>query len=398
MAGTAELEQIRRRRERVGHVGATLLVFLTGLVPDQPTDPVVWSTGQFVLNLVAAVILLARVRLTFLVLPILTLLAWISVPLGLFNPGVVTAVAIASYAVTLRVDRRRALIGTGILAVIMLGAGLVAGAAVPQSVLAVLLAGAVGDAIRTQREHMAAITDRAVRAENTREAVARQRVAEDRLAIARDLHDVVAHQIAVINLHAGVASSALLARPDDAEQSLATIRGASRSVLAEIGDLLTTLRDPTSPNVGPPGLTQLDDVVREFATHGLQTEVTWQGDPYDLPGKVDVAAMRILQEALTNAHKHGTGRRASILVEYLPRSLRVTVANPVPEPVADAVTMRGPGTGHGLAGMAERVESVRGTLDHGLREDGTWVLTAQLPTSTPDSTPPTEMPPREAHA
>ncbi|WP_221584669.1 histidine kinase [Microbacterium sp. G2-8] len=392
-----ELEQIRRRRQRVGHAGATLLVVLAGMIPDHPTDPVVWSTGQFVLNLLAAAILLARVRLPFVVLPILTVLAWVSVPLGLFNPGLVTAVAIASYAVTLRVDRRRSLIGTAVLAAIMLGAGLVAEAGVPQSVLAVLLAGAVGDAIRTQREHMAAITDRAVRAENTREAVARQRVAEDRLAIARDLHDVVAHQIAVINLHAGVASSALRDRPDDAERSLVTIRDASRSVLAEIGDLLTTLRDPASPDVGPPGLTQLDDMVREFSTHGLQTEVTRQGEPYDLPGKVDVAAMRILQEALTNAHKHGTGRRASIVIEYLPRSLRVTVANPVPEPVADAVATRGPGTGHGLIGMAERVESVRGTLEHGLREDGTWMLTTRLPTSTEDSTPPIETPRRKAH-
>ncbi|MDT0326966.1 sensor histidine kinase [Nocardiopsis lambiniae] len=379
------LEPSRRERRWAGHAGATLLVLLVGLVPDQPTSSVVWSPEQFALNLLAAAILLARDRMPFVVLPLLTVLAWISVPLGLFNPGVVTAAAIAGYAVTLQVDRRRSLAGTAVLAVVMLGAALAAHTAVPQSVLVVLLGGAIGDAIRTQREHMAAITDRAVRAENTREAVARQRVAEDRLAIARDLHDVVAHQIAVINLHAGVASSALRDRPDDAERSLATIREASRSVLTEIGDLLTTLRDPASSDIGPPGLTQLDDVVRDFATHGLQATVSWVGDPYDLPGKVDVAAMRVIQEALINANKHGTGRRASLVIEYLPRSLRVTVANPAPEPRADAVATRGTGTGYGLVGMAERVESVRGTLEHGLRQDGTWVLTAQLPTSTPEN-------------
>jgi signal transduction histidine kinase len=141
---------------------------------------------------------------------------------------------------------------------LMLVSALLAEAVVPQHVLVVVLGGVLGDAIRTQRAHLDALTDRAERAERTREALARQRVAEDRLSTARDLHDVVAHQIAVINLHAGVASSALRTRPDSAEASLALIRTASRTVLTEIGDLLAALRDPDAVDAGLPG----------FARHG----------------------------------------------------------------------------------------------------------------------------------
>jgi signal transduction histidine kinase len=248
--------------------------------------------------------------------------------------------------------------------------------------LVVVLGGVLGDAIRTQRAHLDALTDRAERAERTREALARQRVAEDRLSTARDLHDVVAHQIAVINLHAGVASSALRTRPDDAEASLTLIRTASRTVLTEIGDLLAALRDPDAVDAGLPGLALLDDVLRDLAAHGMDVTVrTVPGPDHaapELPAAVDAVALRVVQEALTNAHKHGTGRRAHLLVEHLPRSVRITVTNPVGlAGGSDA----GPGTGYGLLGTAERVGSVRGTLRHGLDGLGSWVLVAELPTA-----------------
>lgn len=364
-------------RRWAGDTAITVLVVLAGIMPVHPRTGLDWSTGVIVLNAAAAAALLVRRRFPFVVLPVAVALVVASVPLDLFNQGVGVAAAVATYAVVVRVPRPQGAWVTAVVATAMLGCALLAGEAAPQHGLAILFAGALGDAIRTQRAHLATLRERAERAERTREAVARQRVAEDRLTIARDLHDVVAHQIAVINLHAGVASSALRDRPDDAESSLATIRGASRTVLTEIGDLLATLRDPDAVETGPAGLAQLDEVVRDFASGGLDVTVRTDGEPRPLPATVDVAALRVVQEALANAHKHGTGRRAHVLVEHLPRALRLTVTNPV---APHQLGSDAPGTRQGLVGMGERVESVRGRLRHGPDGVGAWVLVAELPT------------------
>ncbi|MGW0172980.1 sensor histidine kinase [Rhodococcus sp. NPDC003322] len=365
----------------IGHLAVAVVVLVSGTLAPRPGDGFVWSPPVMALDVAVVVILLARHRAPFVVLPALVALVVVSVPLDLFNPGIATATAIAVYAATVRVSRPRGvLIAVGVAAV-MLVAVTVDGYNGFQNVLTVLLGGAVGDAVRTQRDYVTSITERAERAERTREALARQRVAEARLAIARDLHDVVAHQISVINLHAGVASSALRDRPLDAERSLTVIRRASRAALTEIGDLMATLRDPAAAAAGPAGLSQLDDVVREFAGHGVDVTVRIDGDRYELPPTVDVTALRVIQEALTNAHKHGTGREADVLVEYLPRSLRITVTNPT---APDGAARAAPGTRQGLIGMGERVESVRGTLSYGLDGIGTWILVAELPVEPVD--------------
>lgn len=368
----------------LGHVAATVTVVLAGGLPSHPGADLTWSPQVLALNLVAAAVLLGRRRWPAVVLSVVVALVLVSVPLGLFNGGTVAAAGIAVYTLSLRgLPHRRGLVVTLLVAVAMLGAALAAGSLAPQHVLVVLLGGAVGDAIHVQRENVAAITERAERAERTREALARQRVAEDRLAIARDLHDVVAHQIAVINLHAGAAGTALRSRPDDAAESLAVIRDSSRTVLREIGDLLATLRDPDAVDAGPPGMAQLDDVVRDMAAHGLDVTLRVSGEPYELPAAVDVTALRVVQEALTNAHKHGTEHRAHVLLEYRPRALCITVANPVPDARErvghpDRVAV---GTGNGLLGMRERVDSVRGELTAGPDGVGTWTLLARLPTA-----------------
>lgn len=359
-----------------GHVGAVLLVLGGGAVPPGPRQPVDWSTGQVVVTLVAAVLVLPRHRWPRSVLAATVGLLVVAGVLDLFSLGPASAVGVATYATVLGLSRRAGWLTTAAVTVVVATAGVLAGMVGPQYALVVMLGGAVGEAIRSQRAVVAAVTERAERAERTREALARQRVAEDRLGIARDLHDVVAHQIAVINLHAGAATTALRSRPDAAQESLATIRQASREVLAEIGDLMATLRDPDQVDTGPLGLAQLDEVVRGFAVHGLDVRVRVDGDPVDLPGRVDVVALRVVQEALTNAHKHGTQGRAHVRLEYRPRSLGITVANPV-DPAADAA--QGVGTRQGLVGMSERVESVRGTLASGRDGAGTWVVAVDLP-------------------
>lgn len=334
-----------------------------------------WRPDVLVVNLVAIAVLLLSRRYPRAALGALLGLTVLTVPLGLYNIGTVTAVAVAVYVVSTRTDRRTATLLTIGVALLVTGLALAVGVAGPQFLLVVCLGGALGDAIRTQQAAMAAVTERAERAERTREAVARQRVAEERLAIARDLHDVVAHQIAVINLHAGVAAGAVRTRPDDAERALATIRQASRTVLSEIGDLLATLREPGA--AAAVGLAHLDDVVRGLAADGLQVTVRRDGDLGTLPSAVDVVALRVVQEALTNAHKHGADRHAHVRLQHHDQTLTVTVTN------ACAPQTTGPGTRHGLLGMAERVESVRGTLTAG-PTSGTWTVRATLPTAATD--------------
>lgn len=365
-----------------GHAAASFAVLLTSPLPVEEDRMPEWHADLFAIALVAAVLLLLRRRRPVLTVVTTVALVWLSVPSGLFNPGVVLAAAIATFTASRALTRRQALWLALPTAVVVAIAGAVAvGRGGMQYLLFILLFGALGDVIRVQREQFQAITERAERAEATREALANQRVAEDRLAIARDLHDAVAHQIAVINLHAGVAGSALRERPDDAEHSLAVIRQASRTVLTQIGDLLATLRDPGSPGTGPVGLAQLDDILRQFRGHGLDVTVRRLGEARELPAAVDVVALRVIQEALTNAHKHGVEHRAHVVLEYLPDRLHVTVVNPVPARVTGAAA------GHGLIGARERVEAVRGTLTHGRAGVSSWTLDADLPTPAPLPTP-----------
>jgi signal transduction histidine kinase len=403
---TAALPVPRPRRPWRGHLAATVAVLVASAVPRGPGTDLVWRAESLAVAGVGAALLLVRWRWPRQVLLAAVAVVAVSVPLGLFNPGSVVAVAVATYTLVLTVPRRTGVLLVAGTSTLMLVSALLAEAVVPQHVLVVVLGGVLGDAIRTQRAHLDALTDRAERAERTREALARQRVAEDRLSTARDLHDVVAHQIAVINLHAGVASSALRTRPDSAEASLALIRTASRTVLTEIGDLLAALRDPDAVDAGLPGLALLDDVLRDMAAHGLDVTVRTVAGPGDLgrgdagrgdvgrrepegpsgpdapdlPAAVDAVALRVVQEALANAHKHGTGRRAHLLVEHLPRSVRITVTNPVGT-AGSGPGGAGPSTGYGLLGTAERVGSVRGTLRQGRDGLGSWVLVADLPTA-----------------
>ncbi|MEV4505918.1 sensor histidine kinase [Streptomyces klenkii] len=232
------------------------------------------------------------------------------------------------------------------------------------------LAGALGDAVRSRRAYVAAIEERAVRAERTREEEARRRVAEERLRIARELHDVVAHHIALVNVQAGVASHIMDSRPDQAKQALAHVREASRSALSELRATVGLLRqygDPEAPTEPAPGLGVLGRLVDGFARAGLKVSVT--GAPgAALPAAVDLAAYRVVQEALTNVHKHaGAGARAEVTLDRDADALTVTVLDDgagCPPPAG------APAGGHGLLGMRERVTALGGTCEAAPREDG----------------------------
>ncbi|MDJ0768127.1 MAG: histidine kinase [Ilumatobacter sp.] len=217
---------------------------------------------------------------------------------------------------------------------------------------------AAGTAVRTTRENIAAAHERARRAEETRELEARRRVVEERLRIARDVHDLVAHHIAVVNVQAGVASHVVRSDPDAAADALGIVRNAAATVVTELGELLSVLRasdeadDPTEPT---PDLSAIGDLVSSFAASGLEVGFETTGSPRPLSPTAQLAGYRVVQEALTNAHKYGDGS-ATVAQRFGDDALEIVVTNPVGSRAGD-------GSGLGLLGMRERLEAVGGSLD-----------------------------------
>ncbi|MBM7168566.1 sensor histidine kinase [Streptomyces sp. G44] len=251
------------------------------------------------------------------------------------------------------------------------------------------MAAAAGDAVRSRRAFVDAIRERAERAERTREEEARRRVAEERLRIARDLHDVVAHHIALVNVQAGVAAHVMDKRPDQAKEALAHVRDASRSALGELRATVGLLRqtgDPEAPTEPAPGLHRLDELVETFRNAGLPVEVALGQVGLDLPAAVDLAAFRIIQEALTNVQKHaGRDATAEVSVVRVGPNVEVTVIDDGPGPGEDADGAREPNTdggGHGLLGMRERVTALGGSCTAAPRYGGGFRVHAILPVTT----------------
>ncbi|MEO6090704.1 MAG: histidine kinase [Umezawaea sp.] len=237
------------------------------------------------------------------------------------------------------------------------------------------MAAAVGIAVRSRRANIAAIEERAVRAEQTREEEARRRVAEERLHIARELHDVVAHHIAVINVQAGVAGHLITSQPEAAAEALGHVRRSSRAVLDELSGLLGVLRRPEesdTPTEPAPGMGQLDQLVDSFRASGLDLRSTVTGEVHELPATVDLVAYRVVQEALTNAHRHGTDT-AHLSVDYTPSQVILEITNAVGAQPHDG------GSGLGLVGMRERAGAVGGTIHTGIAADGRFRVLAILP-------------------
>jgi signal transduction histidine kinase len=233
-----------------------------------------------------------------------------------------------------------------------------------------------GERTRLRRAHIAALEERVVRADHEAEQERLLAVAEERARIARDLHDSAGHAINVIAVRAGAAR---LRHPQDPERSrlaFAAIEEIARQTVEEIDQLVGTLRDSGSPNSTavetPPGLASLDTLLVHYAAAGLAVTIGTSGIPRPLGAAVDQAAYRILQEALTNAARHGAGAVRIELV-FGDTSLELTVINPV---LASAAA-RSSG-GHGVIGMHERASLLGGTLD-AERVNGEFRVSARLP-------------------
>ncbi|MFF7755871.1 sensor histidine kinase [Streptomyces sp. NPDC007971] len=302
-------------------------------------------------------------------------------------PVAMTAV-VALYTVASTTDRTTTW-RVGLLTMTVLTAAAILGGTLPwyaQENLGVLawtgIGATAGDAVRSRRAVVQAIRERAERAERTREEEARRRVAEERLRIARDLHDVVAHHIALVNVQAGVAAHIMDKRPDQAKEALAHVREASRSALGELRATVGLLRqsdDPEAPTEPAPGLSRLDELVGTFRNAGLPVQVARTDHGTELPAAVDLAAYRIIQEALTNAQKHaGPDAKAEVSVVRVGPHIEVTVL----DDGGGAGGEPGAGGGHGLLGMRERVTALSGTLTTGPRYGGGFRVHAILPVKT----------------
>jgi signal transduction histidine kinase len=249
-----------------------------------------------------------------------------------------------------------------------------------------LLPTALGTTARLRRAYLEAVQARAEHAERTREEEARHRVAEERVRIARELHDVVAHHLALANAQAGTAAHLVLTRPEQAGKILADLTGTTSSALRELKATVGLLRrtdDPDAPLEPAPGLGRLPELTAAFATAGLTVTVTTEGRERPLSPGVDLTAFRITQEALTNVTKHAAASAAYVRLAYSRNALTVTVTDDGGGPPAGSGTADRP-RGFGLIGMRERALSVGGSLQTGHRPGGGFNVTAVLPLH-PDS-------------
>lgn len=231
-----------------------------------------------------------------------------------------------------------------------------------------------GDRTRLRRAEIAELEQRAARAEREAERDRRLAAAEERARIARDLHDSAGHAINVIGVQAGAARLLAEQDPQRSRRALETIEEVARQTVHEIDQIVRTLRDgsPDSGHVeAPPGLAALDTLISHHERTGLAVSLTTDGPARALPGATDQAAYRILQEALTNAARHGDGS-AEVALAFGERALDLQVVNRSPG------TARGNGGGHGLVGMRERATLLGGSFS-AERLPGAFKIHAHLP-------------------
>jgi signal transduction histidine kinase len=352
-----------------------------GQVSDQlPAGSAAAHTPDAALALVAlaSLVLAVRYRWPRAVLTVSAGAVTVYSLLGYENGAAVLAPVVALYTLATRLPARRALAWGVLITAVLMGATAANNPFGPTGagfwLLPFLTTAATlgGIAVANRRAYVASIEARA-------DADARRRIDEERLRIARDLHDVVAHTMATINVQAGAAAHVLRDRPDAAAEALATIKSVSKEGLRELRTILNVLRqadeaDPTQPT---PGIGQIQGLVDGAVRAGLETVLTVTGPPRPLPAAADLAAYRIVQESLTNTIRHAGPATAAVALAYRDGELLVEVTDTGLGDPADAST----GGGHGLVGMRERALSVGGSLQAGPRPEGGYRVVAWLPTA-----------------
>ncbi|SCF12918.1 Signal transduction histidine kinase [Micromonospora coriariae] len=237
-------------------------------------------------------------------------------------------------------------------------------------------ANVAGLVARQRRAYLEQVEQRAIEAERTREEMALRRAGEERLRIARDLHDSLTHSISVIKVQAGIAVHLARKHGEEPSATLLAIQEASGAAMRELRTTLDVLRSPTDGDCV--GLTRVEELAERTRAAGVPVQVTVTGQPRDLPGEVDQAGYRVVQEALTNVARHAGPATAQIHLEYAPTQLTVSVADD-----GQASPIRPVTPGVGLRGMRERVTGLGGTLRAAARDDGGFAVRATFPLDGP---------------
>ncbi|HEY0952350.1 sensor histidine kinase [Nocardioides sp.] len=365
-------------------LAVVLITTVTDVAPSGPGPGLAEATAAAV----ACGSLVLRRRHPLLALALSTVAAEVYLALLRGEGGdlVLAAPLIALYTLAERTGRRPAIVVGGAVVFVL---GAVHVAIKPDSwigsenlALASLgaLAVALGEASRTRRAYVAEVEERAQRAERDREVEARARVTEERLRLARELHDAVGHQLALVSVQAGVADHVLESSPEAAREALRHVRAASRDALAELHATVGLLRSddaggPSTPPAPTVGLAALPTLVAGLSGSGLDIDQRLDGGVRPLPPAIDLTAYRVIQEALTNASRHGSGTRVVLRVDYRPEEIEILVENPV----RSGAAARGRADGHGITGMRERVTALGGTVTAGPDRHGSFRLRAVIP-------------------
>jgi signal transduction histidine kinase len=237
-----------------------------------------------------------------------------------------------------------------------------------------------GRTIRNQTRLARELSEKAERAQHAREEDERRAIALERNRIARELHDVLAHNLSVMVVQAAGARQVLEKNPARAVEAAALIERTGREALAEIRHLFGPVRrGDAEPLSGAQSIARVDDLARRAREAGLRVELRVTGDPVELPAGIDLAAYRIVQEALTNTLKHSGGARTRVTVAYEPNEVVLSVEDDGEGP-RDGYELGDAGGGHGLAGMRERAAVYGGVVQAGREPGGGFAVRARLPT------------------
>jgi len=293
---------------------------------------------------------------------------------------------VAIYTLTALGDGRRSLVTAGAGIAVLTACWLIAATDIePPAAIgwvffrigASVMSAALGESVRSRRFIAAEALKRAELAERTREEEARARVDQERLRIAREVHDTVAHAIAIINVQSGVTAHVLDKRPEQVRETLEAIERTSSHALQEMRAILGVLRDDNDGRAPHPGLGQIDELTAKAREAGLDVDLETTSPPPPVPSAVGGAVYRILQESITNVIRHAGPTRVTVAVDYGADTVEVRVTD---EGRREGIDAAGPDEpGHGILGMRERCRLLGGELDAGPLPGGGFAVTARLP-------------------
>ena len=379
---------------REGAITATAfaLCLLGGAVQDDGSRLAPPSAAAYFIAVATCAVLPLRHRAPLTAMAATTAGAVVGPPLGLLLSPLIVAPAVItaySYSLTARTERRAASAVLLVSAALLIASAPLFGALSWQDASRVglvaafpLVAGVLGHSAQNRRAYLAAVEERAQRAERSRDSEARRRVAEERVRIARELHDLVAHQITLANAQATVAAHLFDTRPEQTRKSLTELVETTGHALDELRATVGLLRqsgDAAAPAEPAPGLSRLPTLLESFRRAGLEVSVHQEGTARPLPPGADLTAYRIVQEALTNVTKHAGTAGARVRLVWNRDRVTITVADDGGSAGAFTAPTGDRPPGYGLIGMRERATAVGGQLSAGRRPEGGFLVSTELP-------------------